>query len=81
MKHFIDLKEGQEVFFINNHKIQEGFIIDVVTNKLEGSALNRCIAHSIILKVNHYNDGINFCESEVRLSNCYLTKEELIENL
>jgi hypothetical protein len=81
MKQLIDLKEGTKVYFINNYKIQEGFIIDIILNKLEGSALNRDISHNTILKLNHYNDGVNYCYSEVRLSNCYLTKEELIKNL
>ena len=81
MKLYIsDIKLNTVVFTISNHKIQPYFVKGIKINENK-SILEKDFSHSVILELDMYNDGINSAKNEERLSNCYLTKEDLINQL
>jgi hypothetical protein len=75
----LPIKEGDKIYTIDNCKIVEYFVeaIDWINFPKFGENANECI----ILKLEKYNDGVNFYHTERRLSQCFLTKEELKQQL
>lgn len=75
----LSLKKGDKIFTIDHCKIVEYYVeaIEWIQYPKFGSNANECI----LVKLEKYNDGINFCKTEKRLSQCFLTKEELINQL
>ena len=75
----LPLKKGDKIYTIDNCKIVEYFVeaIDWIQYPRFGSNANECI----VVKLEKYNNGIDFYNTEKRLSECFLTKEELINQL
>ena len=81
MNYTIDLpiKKGDKIFTIDNCKIEEYYVEGFVWSGVPNIHVD--ISEKIIVKLNRYNNGKDFSNSEKRLSQCFLTKEELINQL
>jgi hypothetical protein len=78
----LDLKVGTKIFTIENCKIEEYFIEDICIGiDNQKSILNTNLSNFIYLKLERYNDGVNSCKTIIRLSQCFLTKDELLKQL
>jgi len=76
----IPIKNGDEIYTISKCKIQKLYVTKVEFNELIKDPYND-VSNSINVIADSYNDGVNFCEFKVRLSMCFLSKEDLIKQL
>jgi hypothetical protein len=76
-------KEDTEIFVVNNLcKIEKWFIKRVhLKIKENEDILNKDISNFIYLDCELYNDNVNFCVETFRLSECFFSKKDLINNL
>lgn len=74
------IKKGMVIFTIENCKIEEYFVIGIEVEKIKDGFLND-ISNYIIVELERYNEDINSYKQKKKLSLCFLTKEELINNL
>lgn len=77
------IEQNTEIYVINNIcKIEKWFVQRVHVKITENeNLLDRDISNFIYLDCEFYNDGINFCGKTFRLIECFLTKEDLINQL
>jgi len=74
------IKKGTVIFTIEDCKIEEYFVIGIEIEKVSDGFI-KDISNYITLKLDRYNDDINSYQQKKKLSLCFLTKEELINNL
>ena len=81
MKFILELpiKAGDEVYIIEHSKIGKYFVKGFRFNSVP--TIGKDISESVIVQLNRYNDGKNFYNTEERLSQCFLSREELINQL
>lgn len=77
------IKKDTEIFVVNNIcKIERWFVKRVhVKIKENENILNMDISNFIYLDCELYNDNVNFCGQTFKLIECFLSKEELINQL
>jgi len=78
----LDLKKGTKIFTIVQCKIEEYFIENIyIKINEQQSILNTNLSYFVWVKVEKYNDGVNSFKTEFRLSECFLSKDELLKSL
>jgi len=75
----LPIKEGDKIYTIENCKIGEYYVEGFIWRGVPNIGVD--VSEKILVKLNRYNDGINFYNIELRLSQCFLTREELIQQL
>lgn len=75
------IKQGTPVFTIENHKIEVFYVKKASIKEGSLDLLGRNISHSIILTLDRYKAGLDSYQVTRLLSQCFLTREELIKNL
>lgn len=74
-------KNGDKIYTINRCKIEEYYVESIDFHKIATNISNKDLNQDIIVKFERYNDNVNSYKTERRLSDIFLTKEELIKQL
>jgi len=77
-----EIQKDTLIFTVEDCKIKKYFVKEMFirtnpTINLLGQNINFCV----YLKVEKYNNGIDSYTKELRISDCFLSKEELLQNL
>ena len=75
----IPIKKGDLVYIIEHCKIAEHYVEGFEFS--EFPTVEKDISNILFLHLNRYNNGKDFSRTKIRLSECFLTKQELIEQL
>lgn len=77
-----DIKKGSIVYTIENCKIEQYFVEVIFLNiDTDNDVLRRDISNYVHLQLERHNDGINSYKTIKPLSQCFLNKEDLINQL
>lgn len=81
MEFIINIEKNTKVFTIENNKIQEYYVKGISLLAHDKNIIESDISFFIMLKLEKYNDGINFFETSKRLYDVFLNKEDLLQQL
>ena len=74
-------KEGSEIFTIERCKIEKYYVISIKFHRIPSSKASKDLSQDIEVELERYNDNVNSYRTTIRLSDCFTTKKELIEQL
>jgi len=74
-------KEGSEIFTIERCKIEKYYVISIKFHRKPDFQANKDLSQDIEVELERYNDKVNSFRTTKRLSDCFTTKKELIEQL
>ena len=81
MEFIINIKKDTKVYTIENNKIQEYYVKEIYLVGNDKNIIERNISCFIMLKLQRYNDGVNYFETNKRLYDVFLSKEDLLKQL
>jgi hypothetical protein len=82
MEAFLNLpKKGDKIYTIERCKIETYFVQSLKFHRKPDFEASKDLSQDIDVELERYNDGVNFYQTTKRLSDCFLTKEELINQL
>lgn len=82
MKALLDLpKEGSEIFTIERCKIEKYYVVSIKFHRQPSYEASKDLSQDIEVELERYNDKVNSFRTKLRLSDCFTTKKELIEQL
>lgn len=77
-----DIKKGSIIYTIENCKIEQYFVEGMFLNiNTDNEVLRRDISNYVYLQLERYNDQTNSYKTKKPLSQCFLNKENLINQL
>ena len=74
-------KKGTKIFTIENCKIEEYYILSMKFHRIPDISQKNYLNEDIEVELERYKDNINSYRTIKRLSHCFTTKKELIDQL
>jgi len=82
MEAFLELpKKGDKVFTIERCKLEEYYVEKIKFHRIPEFEADRDLSQDIEVHLERYNNGIDSYKTIKRLSDVFLTKEDLLKQL
>ena len=81
MEFVINIKKDTKVYTIEDNKINEYFVKEIFLLGKDKNVIESDISYYIMLKLERYNDNVSFFETTKKLSDVFLSKNDLLKQL